>query len=93
MSETERSEPKIVRNLIVRDWPQSMRRVTAAAYLDMPATEFDRQVAIGMLPASFHLGRHDYWSKAKLDQQIALLAGDFADDWRRDQPAYGGGRS
>lgn len=72
----------------VPDWPRSMRRVTAARYLDMAPTEFDREVSSGRLPTPFRLDGKEHWSRASLDECVAELAGETVDDWRSKQPAY-----
>lgn len=69
-------------------WPAAMRRRTAAAYLDMPTTEFDTEVAAGRLPLPFRLGKAEHWTRAALDKALDVLAPVEVDDWRSRQPAY-----
>lgn len=76
--------------MIKPDWPRLMRRGTAAVYLDMTPTEFDREVMSGRLPMPVKIGNHEHWSRVQLDQHIAALYGEGGgeDDWRKRQPAY-----
>lgn len=67
------------------DWPRSMKRATAAAYCDMSAAEFEREVACGRLPPPFKLGNSEHWDRAAIDEDLNRIAGRSA-DWRKDQP-------
>jgi hypothetical protein len=70
------------------DWPRLMRRGTAAAYIDVTPTEFDREVAAGRMPLPVKIGNADHWSRAQLDEHIASLLGEHKADWRAAQPLY-----
>lgn len=70
------------------DWPRMMRRTTAAAYCDMTAPEFEREVLAGRLPDPVQLGGGERWSRAQLDERLERLTGDRAPDWRGQQPLY-----
>jgi hypothetical protein len=70
------------------DWPRMMRRATAAAYCDMNAVEFEREVLAGRLPGPVLLGGAERWSRAQLDESLERLTGEGAPDWRGQQPLY-----
>lgn len=74
------------------DWPRMMRRATAAAYCDMKAADFEREVLAGRLPDPVNLGGEERWSRSRLDESLDRLTGDAAPerpkDWRGDQPLY-----
>ncbi|RVV99724.1 hypothetical protein EKE94_03325 [Mesobaculum littorinae] len=53
----------------------AVRETTAAAMLDMPATEFRRLVSVGALPQPCRIGRHERW---RVDQIEAILSGGAA---------------
>lgn len=66
-------------------WPQSMKRKTAAEYVDLSEAAFEREVAAGRLPAPISLGGRDHWSRDALDAAIRLLAGtEDEPDYRRE---------
>jgi predicted DNA-binding transcriptional regulator AlpA len=64
------------------DWPGAMRKTTAARYLELSVSEFDREVAAGRLPASFMLGRGEHWLKRAIDEALASMREDASPDWR-----------
>lgn len=68
--------------------PRMMRRARAAHYCDLSEAEFEREVAAGNLPTPVRLGKQDHWSRAALDEYLARIAGESAEDWRKDQPLY-----
>lgn len=70
------------------DWPRLMRRATAAAYCDMSAIEFEREVASGRLPCPAAFGGTERWSRSQIDEALDRLTGDGVTDWRRQQPLY-----
>jgi predicted DNA-binding transcriptional regulator AlpA len=57
------------------DWPQAMRRKTAAAYLDLSERAFLREIAAGRLPAPITLGGRDHWHRPAIDRAIRTLTG------------------
>lgn len=69
-------------------WPRAMKRATAAAYCDMSAASFDKEVALGRLPNPIMLGGHHHWSRKALDDAIEQLAGEKAGHWRDKVPMY-----
>lgn len=72
----------------VPDWPRMMRRATAAAYCDLSAAEFEREVAGGRLPLPVKLGNSEHWSRIAIDDMLGRLAGDNGPDWRKGSPLY-----
>jgi predicted DNA-binding transcriptional regulator AlpA len=67
------------------DWPAMMKRLKAAAYLDMSEAAFEREVTAGRLPAAVSLGGRDHWSRRAIDAAIARLTGDGdVPDYRQD---------
>lgn len=70
------------------DWPRSMKREKACAYLDLSAAEFEREIIAGRLPQPVKLGNHDHWSRAELDACIERLTGEQSEDWRARSPLY-----
>jgi len=68
-----------------------MRRVTAAAYLDMKSDELEREVTAGNLPLPIRVGKEDRWNRAALDQWLDRLTGDSRPDWRSKSKLYGNG--
>jgi len=75
------------------DWPRLMRRATAAAYCDMAASEFEREVAAGRLPMPATIGGAERWSRLQIDEALERMTGDGIPDWRRNQPLYQHGDS
>ncbi len=59
-----------------RDWPQAMRRKTAAAYCDLSIHSFDKEVAAGRLPMPVKLGGMDHWHRQALDGALRYVFGD-----------------
>lgn len=64
------------------DWPGAMRKETAAAYLELGVTTFEREVAEGNLPRGFTLGGSLHWSKAALDRHLEAIDAEPQSDWR-----------
>lgn len=69
-------------------WPAMMRRSLAASYCDLSEAEFEREVLAGSLPAPVRLGNREHWSKAQLDQSLAVITGEAQSDWRIGSPLY-----
>jgi hypothetical protein len=68
-------------------WPRMMRRATAAAYCDLTATDFEREVSKGRLPAPVMLGSDEHWARDQLDASLDRLLGSKPKgDWRKEQP-------
>jgi hypothetical protein len=63
--------------LIVRQhgWPIAMRKVTAAAYLDLSELAFMTAAKSEAFPPSFKLGGKDHWHRIALDEYVVRLAG------------------
>ena len=74
---------------LLPDWPRMMRRATAAAYCDLTAADFEREVAAGRLPLPIHFGGQDHWSRVAIDEALERLAGDRLPDWREGSRLYG----
>lgn len=53
------------------DWPQMMRRRTAAAYLDLTESAFIREVYRNTLPMPVLLGGRESWSRQAIDRALA----------------------
>ena len=68
--------------------PRTMRRATAAAYLDLSTAEFEREIAAGRLPLPFRLGNAEHWSAAAIDAAIDRLAGERVTGWREKAKLY-----
>jgi len=73
------------------DWPGMMRRPTAAAYCDMTAAEFEREVVAGRLPVPAVVGGAERWNRRLLDEALERLCGSGAPDWRAQQKLYAQG--
>ncbi len=73
----------------IPDWPRMMRRTTAAAYCDLTAAEFEREVASGALPQPIKLGSQEHWSRTALDQHLERLCGEGAPDWQKACKLFG----
>lgn len=71
-----------------RPWPRMMKRATACAYLDISATELEREIAAGRLPHPVLLGKYEHWSQAEIDSFMDKLTGTTDDDWRMKMPLY-----
>jgi len=67
-------------------WPAMMLRKTAAAYLDMAETAFEREVSSGVLPMPVILGGKRHWHRDQIDQYLALLIS--GGDWRATANLY-----
>lgn len=75
---------------MARAWaPRAMKRTTAADYLELSPSEFEREVAAGRLPMPFKLGNHEHWSKEAIDEAVARLSGEHATSWRDQSRLYG----
>lgn len=72
----------------VRDWPRMMLRATAAAYLDMPVSAFEKEVAAGRLPIPILIGGKERWDRTKIDKALDVINGDDVPDWRIGHPLY-----
>ena len=70
------------------DWPASMRRETAARYLDLSVAAFEREVFAGRLPRPIMLDGKERWVKAALDRAIAGNEG-ISDAEREFRATYG----
>lgn len=74
------------------NWPQALKRKTAAMYMDMTEAAFEREVAAGRLPAPFMLGGREHWHKPALDAALARIAGAVAEEpeyMRKHRERYG----
>ncbi len=69
-------------------WPAMMLRKTAAAYLDMPETAFEREVMSGRLPMPVLLGGKERWSRDQIDVYLSNLTD--GGDWRATSKLYAG---
>lgn len=63
-------------------WPATMKRKTAAEYLDMSEAAFEREIVAGRLPAGIMFGGREHWRKDAIDAAIDKLAGEV------DEPGY-----
>lgn len=71
-------------------WPRMMKRATACAYLDLSATELEREITAGRLPHPVMLGNGLHWSRAEIDTYLERLTGEAetAPDWRKGTKLY-----
>lgn len=60
----------------IPDWPQAMKRKTAAAYCDISIPSFLKEIARGNLPVGFTLGGTEHWHRAALDSALSQLVGE-----------------
>lgn len=67
-------------------WPRMMQRASAAAYCELSASDFEREVLAGRLPIPVTLGGKDHWNIVQLDECLDRIAGLGVDDWRKEQP-------
>lgn len=65
-----------------------MRRTTAAAYCDLSAAEFEREVSAGRLPQPIKLGNSEHWSQIAMDEMLSRIAGEGLPNWREKSPLY-----
>lgn len=59
-------------------WPAMLTKKTAMAYLDLPETAFEREIAAGRIPDGVMFGGKLHWYKAALDKALAVIAGEAA---------------
>lgn len=71
--------------------PRMMRRSTAAAYLDLSAADFEREVAAGRLPMPVRFGSGEHWSREAIDQAVSKLTGEKVASWRDKARLYAQG--
>ena len=75
------------------NWPQMMRKTTAAKYLDMSEASFAREVQAGKLPDGIQLGGRMHWRRDALDAAIDRLTGGHGgkpEYLREFEDRYGG---
>lgn len=72
-------------------WPRMMRRRTAAEYVDMSESAFEREVLACRLPSPLLLGGRDHWDRLALDRSLAMLTGEEElPEWEKEfQRRYG----
>jgi predicted DNA-binding transcriptional regulator AlpA len=73
---------------MTRPWPRMMRRATAAAYCDLSAAEFEREVSAGRLPQPIKLGNSEHWSQISMDEMLSRMTGETMPNWREKSPLY-----
>jgi predicted DNA-binding transcriptional regulator AlpA len=56
--------------------PVTLSRLELAAYLGRSEAAFDRDLALGRIPAGFRLGRCRKWLKSEIDAWLAAGAPD-----------------
>jgi hypothetical protein len=68
-----------------------MRRKTAAEYLDLSETAFEREIIAGRMPASVSFGGRELWCKDAIDRALDRISGGVieADYRRRTRERYG----
>lgn len=64
-------------------WPRGMRRDTAAAYLGVSESQFDRWVARGLMPSPKRIEGVVVWDRYRLDHAFETMAdnGSKEDTW------------
>lgn len=70
------------------DWPRMLRKELAAAYCDMPLAEFERGVALGLLPQAVRVVDRDRWSRTQLDETMERMTGEGIPDYRASSNLY-----
>ena len=66
-------------------WPRMMRRKTAAEYVDLSESAFEREVLAGRLPSPVMLGGREHWDVRALDEALNQIAGIEAEpDYRKN---------
>lgn len=69
------------------NWPLVMRRSRAAAFCDLSAAQFEREVMVGRLPQPMMLGGTPHWHREAIREALDLMAGrGGVPDWRKEQP-------
>lgn len=58
------------------DWPQAMKRKTAAAYCDLTETAFAQEVSSRRLPQPAILGGQEHWHRQAIDEALCHLFSD-----------------
>jgi predicted DNA-binding transcriptional regulator AlpA len=75
--------PTITYHSRTPDWPQGMKRGTAAAYCDLSEQAFQAEVSRGRLPKPTKLGGENHWYRPSIDKALLDL---FApkEEWSDD---------
>ena len=55
-------------------WPRWLRRASAADYLSVSPSQFDKWVALGTIPTSTKIGGVVLWDRFALDDAIEAIA-------------------
>lgn len=63
-------------------WPRMMKRKTAAEYVDLSESAFEREVLAGRLPMPVIFGGREHWDVRALDEAINQMTG------AADMPEY-----
>ena len=79
-----KSEPKRFAALPSSLPPRGMHRETAAAYIGVSISTFDKMVSEGQMPKPFAVGARRIWDRRKIDIAFDNVSGfheDGANDW------------
>lgn len=69
-------------------WPRMMRRTLAAAYVDMPVSDFERAMSQGKLPHPVTIVGQELWSRNQLDEALDRLTGEAIPDYKKGSNFY-----
>lgn len=85
ISETENETRHRIREKVLPDWPQAMRRKLAAQYVDLSEAAFEREINAGRLPFPITLDKKERWLRSALDKALELMADghDVIPEYRR----------
>ena len=72
-------------------WPRMMRRDTAARYVSLSVSAFEREIADGRLPLPVMLGGQNQWSRTAIDDALESLS-TFTGDGRAQSKLYSNAR-
>lgn len=76
ISETEKETRHRIREKVLPDWPQAMRRKLAAQYVDLSEAAFEREVYAGRLPFPVIMDKKERWIRSSLDRALEFLSQD-----------------
>lgn len=79
ISETEKETRHRIREKVLPDWPQAMRRKLAAQYVDLSEAAFEREINAGRLPAPVIMDKKERWLRPSLDKALEHLSNGYKD--------------
>lgn len=60
----------------------------AAAYCDLPVTDFERAMSAGELPFPIKIAGQERWSRSALDEALERLSGEVVPDYKKASNFY-----